>query len=309
MQRTLINILPKFLLKSYNKISNKYKFRRNLTSLGSEVSILNSVLATSIKIGSKARVVNSKLGIENEISEGVIVLNSTMLGNVIVGQKSVINNSVLGERVNIDSNSHVIDCVFKNNIIIGDGSYLINSELESFTKVYRMTSLGDSKIGMYTYVGENSSVSMTRIGKFCSIGPNLRSGRGIHPIYSLSTHPMFYSTRKQNGITLSKIDKILERKQINIGSDVFIGMNVIILDGITIGDGAIIAAGSVVSKDIPPYAIAAGSPIQILKYRYSEGIVKNLLDIRWWDWDSDEIKEVEKHFNDVEGFVNKFKRG
>ena len=77
-------------------------------------------------------------------------------------------------------------------------------------------------------------------------------GWGIHPTQGISTSPMFYSSKKQNGITLSLIDKVEETKTIKIGNDVFIGANVTILDGISIGNGAIIGAGAVVSKDIPP---------------------------------------------------------
>src|SRR5690606_30914049 len=111
--------------------------------------------------------------------------------------------------------------------------------------------ISHSKIGDYSYVAVNSRISQTQIGKFCSIGPNFFCGWGIHPIDGLSTSPMFYSTLKQNGLTLSDTDKIKERKPIVIGNDVFIGANVIILDGIEIGDGAIIGAGAIVSKNIP----------------------------------------------------------
>ena len=80
-----------------------------------------------------------------------------------------------------------------------------------------------SAIGDYTYVAMNAYISQTTIGKFCSIGPNLICGWGIHPTNGISTSPMFYSTMKQNGMTLSETCKIEERKPIVIGNDVFIG--------------------------------------------------------------------------------------
>ncbi len=121
------------------------------------------------------------------------------------------------------------------------------------------------EVGDYTRIAMNSRISVTSIGKSCSIGPNFVCGHGVHPTNAVSTSPMFYSTLKQNGVTLSKEDKIEERKRIYIGNDVFIGANVTVLDGVTIGDGAVIGAGAVVSKDIPPYAIAQGCPIRIIK--------------------------------------------
>ena len=116
---------------------------------------------------------------------------------------------------------------------------------------------------------------------------------------------MFYSTLKQNGTSFSSTNKIEERKLIIIGNDVFIGANVTILDGVTIGDGAVIGAGAVVSKDIPAYAIAVGCPIQIIKYRFSEEQIEKLLKIKWWDFNSEKIKEVEKYFFDINEFIDK----
>ena len=78
---------------------------------------------------------------------------------------------------------------------------------------------------------------------------------------------MFYSTRQQNGVTLTDKNKIEERKLITIGNDVFIGANVTILDGIKIGDGAIIGAGAVVTKDIPEWTICVGIPARKLRDR------------------------------------------
>jgi acetyltransferase-like isoleucine patch superfamily enzyme len=76
-----------------------------------------------------------------------------------------------------------------------------------------------------------------------------------------------------------------------IGNDVWIGFGAIILSGVTIGDGAAIGACSVVTRDVPPYAIAAGNPAQIIRYRFPEEIVATLLRIKWWDWPEDKVKE------------------
>lgn len=160
-----------------------------------------------------------------------------------------------------------------------------------------------SSIGDYSYVSINSRMKLTTIGKFCSIGPNLVSGWGIHPLNGVSTSPMFYSTQCRNGTTLSKTDKVEEQIPIKIGNDVFIGANVTILDGVTIGDGAVIGAGAVVSKDIPPYAIAVGSPIKILRYRFQEDTISKLLKLKWWDMDESNLPLVEQYFFDVEKFI------
>ncbi len=178
-----------------------------------------------------------------------------------------------------------------------------NSSISKKSKLYSNYKIHNSSVGDYTYISQNAIINNTTIGKFCSIGPNLLCGWGIHPTHGLSTSPMFYSTRMQNGMTLSKTDKIEELKEITIGNDVFIGMNVTILDGVNIGDGAVIGAGAVVSRDIPPYAIAVGNPIQILKFRFSEEQRNQIQAMKWWDWDEKELSKIEKYFWDVEEFL------
>ena len=171
--------------------------------------------------------------------------------------------------------------------------------------IYAPNSVYETSIGDYTYIAINSHISKTTIGRFCSIGPNLVCGWGIHPTNGISTAPMFYSTMKQNGMTLSEVDKVEERKPITIGNDVFIGANVTILDGVTIGDGAVIGAGAVVSKDIPPYAVAVGCPIRIIRYRFDKEQIDALKRIEWWNFDKEKLSDVEKYFFDVDSFIEK----
>lgn len=185
-----------------------------------------------------------------------------------------------------------------NNSIIKNNSYFGN-----YCKVYPRARISNSIIGNYTYIAENSFINNSIIGKFCSLGPNLIIGWGLHPKNGISTHPMFYSTKKQNGITLCKEDKFEELRPTHIGNDVFIGANVIVLDGVSIGDGAIIGAGSVVSKDIPAYGIAVGSPIRIINYRFDDKTIKALLKQEWWNFNDDKLGMIEKHFYDVSDFL------
>ena len=190
-------------------------------------------------------------------------------------------------------------------------SYSLKCSLQNVHKgknvvLHPLYHLADVNIGDYTYISINSNISATNIGKFCSIGPNLLCGWGVHPTDALSTHPMFYSNRKQNGVSLSKYNKLEERKLITIGNDVFIGANVTILDGVSIGDGAIIGAGAVVSKDIPPYAIAVGCPITIIRYRMTEKQIEAMLRIKWWDWNFEELQNIESLFRNIDDFIKKY---
>ena len=187
--------------------------------------------------------------------------------------------------------------VFRNSNV------LYHTSLGEAVKLYAPYKIRESSIGSYTYVAFNSQIRNVEIGKFCSIGPHFFAGWGIHPTEGISTSPCFYSTKKQNGITFSKTDKIVERQPIKIGNDVFIGANVTVLDGVTVGNGAIIGAGAVVAKDIPPYAIAIGNPLKIVRFRFADNVIEKLQNIAWWNFSKEKLSLVEKYFLDVDSFI------
>lgn len=168
-------------------------------------------------------------------------------------------------------------------------------------------SIQDSEIGSFTSISTNSRISLTTIGKYCSIGPNFISGWGIHPTDGISTSPIFYSMSHATGKVFSKKNKIIERKRIKIGNDVWIGSNCIVLDGITIGNGCIIAAGAVVTKDVPDYAIVGGVPAKIIKYRFDDETIHELQKIKWWNFEDNDIQYVEEYFFNVQEFIKKYK--
>lgn len=158
------------------------------------------------------------------------------------------------------------------------------SKVDRKAKVYRKTTIFNSKINKYSYIAKGSSIVYTEIGKFCSIGSGSSIGMGHHTLDKLSTSPIF--TEKKNGTGHSWTNKSKEYpyKKIIIQNDVWIGSRVIIIGGINIGNGAVIAAGSIVTKDVPPYAIVAGIPAKIIKYRFNEDIIQYLQKIEWWNY-------------------------
>lgn len=208
---------------------------------------------------------------------------------------------------------------------VDETAKLIRSSVGDFTSIMPEVLLTDSKVGKhcaifahgnfkeltigdYSYISQNSFFHNGDIGRFCSIGPNLMAGWGSHPVRSLSTHPMFYAKTSPTGFSLSQDNKVEERTKINIGSDVFIGMNVTILDGVEIGHGAVVGAGAVVSKSIPPFNIVVGSPMQLIGSRFSPEVASALLEIAWWNWDGDQLKEIEKYFSDPAEFIRRHRK-
>src|SRR5262249_23532283 len=85
---------------------------------------------------------------------------------------------------------------------------------------------------------------------------------------------------------------------VTVGNDVWTGHNVNVTAGVNVGDGVIIAAGSVVTKDVPPYAIVAGVPAVVKRYRFPEKTIERLLRVRWWDLELSQLSGLP--FRDIE---------
>lgn len=158
-------------------------------------------------------------------------------------------------------------------------------------------------VGMFTYCDPSIYVGNknTIIGKFCSIGRDVAIGPGIHPVEYLSTSPYFYF----DGLGWVEQTEFIISEPCRIGHDVWIGQGAFIKDGITIGDGAIIAANAAVVKDVPPYAIVGGVPAKIIKYRFSEEVINELLEIEWWNMDISILKKCP--YNDIEESIKYLK--
>ena len=180
---------------------------------------------------------------------------------------------------------------------------------------YGYCNISFSHIGYGTYFGENCRLTNCKIGRFCSISNNVNHIRRKHPLNCVSTSPSFYSSIPGlfNGDLCSFNFNEFEYEEnegefgLIIGNDVWIGTNVLIKTGVTIGNGAVVGMGSVVTKDIPPYAIVAGNPAKIIRYRFSEEQIKALLEIKWWDWPLEVIKERKDDFNDdIDEFIKKY---
>ena len=157
-------------------------------------------------------------------------------------------------------------------------------------KVYGKTQVTNSTIGDYSYVGRNSRVVHADVGKFCSISGAVRLGMGKHTLDKLSTSPIF--TERHNSTKHQWTDQqtVNPFKRVTVGNDVWIGTGVMVMGGVAIGDGAVIGAGAIVTKDVPPYAVVAGVPAKIIRYRFTEEQIQILEEVEWWNKTDEELR-------------------
>ena len=149
--------------------------------------------------------------------------------------------------------------------------------------------IGEHTYGMPIICG-NWYGNKVKIGKFCSIANNVRFyiHDGMHNTKNITTFPLKDS---EFGFIDNTDTKGFEKGDIEIGNDVWICDEVRVFSGVKIGNGAVIGAGSYVREDVPDYAIVIGNPAQIIKFRFSQRDIKELLEIKWWDWTTDKIKQ------------------
>lgn len=166
-----------------------------------------------------------------------------------------------------------------------------------------------------------------KIGRYCSFGEDVEIGRQNHPTTWVSTSPAFYlgdkifdladgfsGAERYHNYKFEFQGPATEACITTIGNDVWIGHGAYISAGVTVGDGAIVAANAVVTKDVPPYAVVAGNPAQIKKWRVSPQYVTPLLRLKWWRYAPWQLAHLDPsniqsflsglhHMKDVEPFM------
>lgn len=204
----------------------------------------------------------------------------------------------------------------KYNLEIGKNAYVNESSFEGYNLICDNCYIDNCRIGLLSYAGNKTELSHTKVGRYCSIGPEVKIVAGNHPTREyVSTHPTFYSKHKFVGMGFSD-EEIFEEYSytdeqkkywVEIGNDVWIGAGATIINGCKIGDGAIVAAGAVVTKDVPPYTIVGGVPAKPIRTRFTEEQIKFLLAFKWWDRDVTWMKENVNHFRDINQFIEAWK--
>lgn len=150
------------------------------------------------------------------------------------------------------------------------------------------------ELGAFSYQVSGTCIA-ARIGRYCSFGEDVQIGRQNHPVTWASTSPAFYlhdqmiqladgfrGAAEYHAYRVTADEAPTQARITTIGNDVWIGHGALISAGVTIGDGAIVAAHAVVAKDVPPYAVVAGNPAVIKRFRLPVQLISPMLRCRWW---------------------------
>jgi acetyltransferase-like isoleucine patch superfamily enzyme len=166
---------------------------------------------------------------------------------------------------------------------------VINSKFTGHNHIGMYSTINRSEIGSYSNLGVSSYVSDTSIGRYSLIGSRVSIGGFGHPLNYLSIGAFQWGQNLRHwGFPEELSNKFDSRlrpatKNTVIGSDCWVGDNSVLIAGIKIGNGAVIGAGSVVTKDVPPFAIMAGNPATLIRFRFNKHLIESLESKKWWD--------------------------
>ncbi|WP_413490758.1 Vat family streptogramin A O-acetyltransferase [Shewanella baltica] len=176
--------------------------------------------------------------------------------------------------------------ITRENIIVGDYTYYddpAGPERFESNVLYHFDFIGDKLI----------------IGKFCAIAKDVKfiMNGANHQVSGFSTYPFYIFGNGWEKVMPNPAD-LPHKGDTCIGNDVWIGYNATIMPGVKIGHGAIVASQSVVTKDVPPYAVVGGNPATVIKLRFEQDVIDELVAIAWWDWP---IEKITQHLHAIAG--------
>lgn len=209
----------------------------------------------------------------------------------MIDKTSIVDNSQVDQSASLYFRSWIRDSVLSNKVIVGDLSRITSCFLGEYVRIDRCNLVYHTTVGRYTYTGPFDMIFKAKIGSFSSISYGVTIGPPEHDYNRITTHPFLYDASYDIFCGEDILENHKFEKAIEIGSDVWIGCNATILRGCKIGDGAIVGANSLVKKDVPPYAIVAGCPARIIKYRFDPNTIEKLQSLKWWEWDIERIRK------------------
>lgn len=188
---------------------------------------------------------------------------------------------------------------------------ITESTFGAYVEIGKGSRVAHSHFGDYSYCDRYADVANAQIGKFANIAAFSRIGATDHPLHTAACHHFLYrsgdywdDTERDEAFFTHRTSRVS-----HIGHDTWIGAGAMIKPEVTLGHGAVVAAGAVVTKDVDPYTIVAGTPAKVLRLRQPRAIADRLIALAWWDWPHDALRTALDDFRtlEAEAFLEKYR--
>lgn len=187
-----------------------------------------------------------------------------------------------------------------------------DSSFGAYVEIGKGSRVANTTFGDYSYCDRFADIANAQIGKFANIAAFSRIGATDHPLHTAACHHFLYRSDDYWEDADRDVEFFAHRKSRTayIGHDTWIGAGAMIKPEVTLGHGAVIAAGAVVTKDVEPYTIVAGTPARVLRLRQPRDIAERMIALAWWDWPHDALRAALSDFRALEAaaFLEKYER-
>lgn len=187
---------------------------------------------------------------------------------------------------------------------------IADCEFGAYTEIGQGSRLNNAHFGDYSYCDRYADIANARIGKFANIAAFSRIGATDHPLDTASCHHFLYRSNDYWDDAEHDPSFFAHRQSrlAHIGHDTWIGGHAMVKPEVTLGHGAVVAAGAVVTKDVDPYTIVAGTPAKPIRLRQPRDIADRIIALAWWDWDHRALRAALDDFRalPVAAFLEKY---